>query len=122
MKKLFENWKRYVNEAEDPHGGYEGSTSDYQSEEASAEDAPEGEEGAPQQDNVEVPDGLNERATSLWVHLNGLLEQWQPMEDEAVQYKKDLFALMDDFLKSPDRPSPESEEPASPEEEEEYFS
>ena len=71
-----------------------------------AEDIPKDEEGNLQWDNVEMPSDLDQKATSLWEHLNGLLKQWRPTEGEAIQYKKDLYTLMDDFLKSPDRPSP----------------
>ena len=57
-------------------------------------------------DSVELPEDLPNRVTSLWEPLNGLLKNWRPTELESIQYKKDLFILMDDFLKSPDRPSP----------------
>jgi len=55
---------------------------------------------------VDMPDDLHNRTTSLWEHLNGLLQKWTPTEEESTQCKKDLFTLMNDFLKSPDRPSP----------------
>tara|TARA_R100001594_G_scaffold44636_3_gene77141 strand:- start:540 stop:830 length:291 start_codon:yes stop_codon:yes gene_type:complete len=67
---------------------------------------PADEEGNLAWDSVELPEDLSNRATSLWEHLNGLLKQWRPTEAESIQYKKDLFILMDDFLRSPDRPSP----------------
>ena len=51
-------------------------------------------------DHVDMPDDLHNRTTSLWEHLNGLLQNWRPTEGESIQYKKDLFTLMDDFLKS----------------------
>jgi len=63
-------------------------------------------------DHVDLPDDLHSRTTSLWEHLNGLLQNWRPTEGESIQYKKDLFTLMDDFLRSPDRPSPGSPEDA----------
>jgi len=62
-------------------------------------------------DHVEMPSNLHTRAESLWTHLNGLLKTWRPTEGESIQYKKDLFTLMDDYLRSPDRPSPGSPEP-----------
>ena len=61
-------------------------------------------------DHVEMPSNLHTRAESLWTHLNGLLKTWRPTEGESIQYKKDLFTLMDDYLRSPDRPSPGSPE------------
>jgi|TARA_R110000824_G_scaffold185997_13_gene367144 hypothetical protein len=57
-------------------------------------------------DSVEMPGDLNQRATALWEHLNGLLTQWRPTEGQAIDYKLDLFTLLNDFLTSPDRPSP----------------
>jgi len=63
-------------------------------------------------DHVDMPDDLHNRTTSLWEHLNGLLQNWRPTEGESIQYKKDLFTLMEDFLKSPDRPSPGAPEDA----------
>jgi len=107
MKKLFENWKRYINEGDDWHSEEHETMADRK-----WADNPEsgggnwaGTENFPLQ-NVETPSDLDQRATSLWEHLNGLLKQWQPTEDEGIQYKKDLHTLMDDFLKSPDKPSP----------------
>ncbi len=67
---------------------------------------PTDEEGNLAWDSVKMPEDLSNRVTSLWEHLNGLLKNWRPTESESIQYKKDLFILMDDFLKSPDRPSP----------------
>ena len=64
------------------------------------------EEGNLEWNHVDMPPDLDSRVTSLWEHLNGLLKNWRPTEAESIQYKKDLFILMDDFLKSPDRPSP----------------
>ncbi len=56
---------------------------------------------------VEMPGDLNQRATALWEHLNGLLVRWgRPTEGQAIRYKTDLWHLMNDFLTSPDRPSP----------------
>ena len=81
-------------------------------EEAAEEEEPESrkiptdEEGNLLWDRVNMPEDLHNRATSLWTHLNGLLQNWRPTEGESIQYKKDLFNLMDDFLRSPDRPSP----------------
>jgi len=123
MKKLFENWKRYINEGDDWHSDeYETmadrkwadnpNNPDYK--DPNAEDIPKDEEGNLQWDNVEMPSDLDQKATSLWEHLNGLLKQWRPTEGEAIQYKKDLYNLMDDFLKSPDKSSPGS--PESPDE------
>ncbi len=69
-------------------------------------DIPTDPEGNLAWDNVEMPPNLETRTTALWDHLNGLLKAWRPTEGESIEYKKDLFTLMDDFLRSPDRPSP----------------
>ena len=64
-------------------------------------------------DSVEVPPNLHSSVESLWAHLNGLLKKWQPStaSPTAIDYKLDLFTLMNDFLTSPDRPSPGAPEP-----------
>jgi hypothetical protein len=124
MKKLFENWKRYVNEGEDPmstvHRSTEWSSGGHQPDEVGAdEDIPKDEEDNLQWDNVEMPSDIRRKARAFWEHLNDLLKQWRPTEGESIQYKKDLHALMNDFLTGPDERTPRPpEEPSSPEEEE----
>ena len=116
MKKLFENWKRYINEGDDWYSDEHETMADRKfAEQPGGPMDPAAAQEDTAQDNVEAPSDLDQRATSLWEHLNGLLKQWQPTEDEGIQYKKDLYTLMDDFLKSPDKPSP-----GAPEEDEDY--
>ena len=75
--------------------------------EPEAREIPKDAEGNLLWGDVDMPTDLHERVTNLWLHLNGLLKKWyRPESSEGIQYKKDLYFLMDDFLRSPDRPSP----------------
>ena len=76
-------------------------------EDPEAREIPKDAEGNLLWGDVDMPTDLHERVTNLWLHLNGLLKKWyRPESSEGIQYKKDLYFLMDDFLRSPDRPSP----------------